>query len=103
MSDGRVAKGRRPVVVVQNDIANKYSNTVIVSPISTKRSNTKLPTNIILSDGYRVINKSVPVVMLEQLITVDKHRLYEYIDHINVKDMEAIDNALCISLGIYDI
>jgi len=90
--------GVRPVLVVQNDIGNKYSPTIIVAAITSKINKAKLPTHIELSGTTYGLEKS-SVVLLEQIRTLDKARLIEKIGNA-VNKLEEIDNALAISLGL---
>lgn len=92
--------GIRPVLVIQNNIGNKYSPTVIVSAITSQLNKNKLPTHIeIDSEEYGL--KSDSIILTEQIRTIDKSRLKEKIGHINdVKVMSKIDNALGVSFGL---
>ena len=91
--------GFRPVLVIQNDIGNKYSPTVIIAAITSQLSKAKLPTHIELSkDKYNLTKDSV--VLLEQIRTLDKRRLKEKISSIDSSTMNQIDVAMMISLGI---
>lgn len=90
--------GVRPVLVIQNDVGNKYSPTVIVAAITSAINKAKIPTHIALSaNGYGLSKDSV--VLLEQLRTLDKRRLKEKIGEIDFATMKSVDNALLISLG----
>ncbi|OWZ82815.1 type II toxin-antitoxin system PemK/MazF family toxin [Natranaerobius trueperi] len=94
--------GVRPVLVVQNDIGNRYSPTVIVVAITSQIQKAKLPTHVeITANKYNLDRNSV--VLLEQVRTIDKQRLKEKITHIDKNLMEKIDEALKISLGLVDI
>ena len=92
--------GIRPVLIIQNNIGNKYSPTVIVSAITSKLNKNKLPTHIELdSEEYGL--KSDSVILTEQIRTIDKSRLKEKIGHINdTSVMNRIDNALGVSFGL---
>jgi len=91
--------GVRPVLVVQNDVGNKYSPTVIVAAITSQLNKAKLPTHIELSkDKYNLPKDSV--VLLEQLRTLDKRRLKEQISKVDNLTMHKVDVAIMISLGI---
>ena len=91
--------GIRPVLVVQNDVGNKYSPTVIIAAITSQLSKAKLPTHIELNkDKYNLSKDSV--VLLEQIRTLDKRRLKEKISSIDSVMMNQIDVAIMISLGI---
>lgn len=92
--------GVRPVLVVQNDIGNKYSPTVIAAAITSQMSKAKLPTHIELSS----IDCGLPkdsVVLLEQIRTLDKRRLREKIGVLPENLMNKINEGLLISLGFY--
>ena len=90
--------GTRPVLVIQNDVGNKYSPTVIVSAITSQLTKAKLPTHIELSSqGYNLPKDSV--VLLEQIRTLDKRRLKEKITVVDDKKMKEVNRALLISLG----
>ena len=92
--------GIRPVLVIQNNMGNKYSPTVIVSAITSKLNKSKLPTHIELgSDEYGL--KSDSIILTEQIRTIDKSRLKEKIGHIDDTNvMSKIDNALGVSFGL---
>ncbi|MBO5413836.1 MAG: type II toxin-antitoxin system PemK/MazF family toxin [Clostridia bacterium] len=92
--------GIRPVLVIQNNIGNKYSPTVIVSAITSQLSKNKLPTHIEL-DSEEFGLKADSIILTEQIRTIDKSRLKEKIGHINdAKVMSQIDNALGVSFGL---
>lgn len=91
--------GVRPVLVVQNDVGNKFSPTVIIAAITSQLTKAKMPTHIELSkEFYRLPKDSV--VLLEQIRTLDKRRLKEKIDTLDDKTMQKVDIALMISLGV---
>lgn len=91
--------GVRPVLIVQNNVGNKYSPTVIVAAITSQINKAKLPTHIELTRDYGLQKNSV--VLLEQLRTLDKRRLKDRIGVVDDKKMHKIDNALLISLGFF--
>lgn len=92
--------GIRPVLVIQNNIGNKYSPTVIVSAITSQLNKNKLPTHIAL-DSEEFGLKSDSVILTEQIRTIDKSRLKEKIGHIDdTKVMSQINNALGVSFGL---
>jgi len=93
--------GVRPVIVIQNDIGNKYSPTVIVAAITSQINKAKLPTHVEIRAGEHGLNKD-SVILLEQLRTVDKRRLRERIGRMDGDSMEKVNEALVISLGIID-
>lgn len=94
--------GVRPVLIVQNDIGNKYSPTVIVAAITSQINKAKLPTHIELESDEYGLNKD-SVVLLEQIRTIDKKRLKERIGHLDDKKMHYVNTALIISLGLPEI
>ena len=90
--------GIRPVIVVQNDVGNKYSPTVIVAAITSKINKAKLPTHIELNGSTYGLERN-SVVLLEQIRTLDKARLIQKLGSATAK-LNEIDNALAISLGL---
>ena len=91
--------GIRPVLVVQNDVGNRYSPTIIVAAITSQINMAKLPTHLELpGDEYGLSKNSV--ILAEQVRTIDKRRLKEKIGHLDDALMTKIDNALKISFGI---
>ena len=91
--------GIRPVLIVQNDVGNKHSPTVICAAITSKMNKAKLPTHIELStDNYDMDKDSV--VLLEQLRTIDKKRLKDKVCHLDDQVMKKVDVALKISLEL---
>jgi len=94
--------GIRPVLVIQNDVGNKYSPTIIAAAITSQINKAKLPTHIEISaQEYGLIKDSV--ILLEQIRTIDKQRLKEKIGHLDDELMERVNEALTISFGLYDI
>ena len=90
--------GVRPVLVVQHDVGNKYSPTVIAAAVTSKINKAKLPTHIELpSNSYGLQKDSV--ILLEQIRTLDKRRLKERIGELNEITMSRVDKAILISLG----
>ena len=91
--------GVRPVLVVQNDIGNKYSPTIIAAAVTSKLNKAKLPTHIELSAlEYGLAKDSV--ILLEQIRTIDKKRLKERIGLLSTPKMLQVEKALLISLGV---
>ena len=85
--------GVRPVLVIQNDVGNKHSPTVICAAITSRMNKAKLPTHIEISaKKYRLVKNSV--VLLEQIRTLDKKRLKEYICHVDGTFMEEVNEAI---------
>lgn len=94
---GSEQRGTRPVLIIQNDIGNKFSSTVIVAMITTKDKNV-LPTHVDLYNYPRLQPKCT--VLLEQIRTVDKIRLRDKVTTVSPDDMRNIDKAILISQGI---
>ena len=91
--------GVRPVIVIQNDIGNRHSPTVICAAITSKMNKAKLPTHVEL-DTRRCNMVKDSVILLEQLRTIDKQRLKEKICHIDSDLLERVNQALKISLEL---
>ncbi len=90
--------GVRPVLVVQNDVGNKYSPTVIAAAVTSKINKAKLPTHIELPSSIYGLAKD-SVILLEQIRTLDKRRLKERIGELNESTMVRVNEAILISLG----
>ncbi len=93
--------GHRPVLVVQNDVGNRYSPTVIVAAITSQIAKAKLPTHVELPADEKKIGKD-SVILLEQIRTIDKRRLKEKVATLDKQTMEKVDIALRISLGLVE-
>ena len=94
--------GVRPVLIVQNDIGNRYSPTTIVAAITSQIDKAKLPTHIELAaEQYRLEKNSV--VLLEQIRTIDKRRLREHVTLLSDDVMAEVNDALAISLGLREL
>ena len=94
--------GVRPVLVIQNDIGNKYSPTIIIAAITSQINKAKLPTHVeITGQAYGLPKDSV--VLLEQIRTIDKKRLREKIGRFDEEMMKYVDDALRISLGLVSL
>ena len=91
--------GIRPVLVIQNDLGNKYSPTVIAAAITSQINKAKMPTHIELAAKDYGLNKD-SVILLEQIRTIDKRRLREKIGRIDDGLMASVNNALSISFGL---
>lgn len=89
--------GVRPVVVIQNDKGNRYSKTIIIAPISKKMSKPPIPTHVVFSDASL---SYVSMILCEQLRTIDKKRLGQWICTLDDKTIEKIDHAIKVSLNI---
>ena len=97
---GSEQAGTRPVVIIQNNIGNYYSPTVIIAPITSKvRIKAKLPTHIILETNSKRLKKK-SMILVEQIRVIDKLRLRSYIGALNNAELKALDKALIIALGI---
>lgn len=91
--------GIRPVLIIQNDIGNKHSPTVICAAITSKMNKAKLPTHIELNASkYDMVKDSV--ILLEQLRTIDKKRLKDRICHLDQDIMQIVNNGLMVSLEL---
>lgn len=92
--------GIRPVLIIQNDVGNKHSPTVICAAITSKMNKAKLPTHVeIDATKYQLVKNSV--VLLEQVRTIDKQRLKDFICHVDKKLMLQVEEALKISLELH--
>ena len=91
--------GVRPVLIVQNDIGNRHSPTVIAAAITSQREKAKLPTHISL-DAVNCGLAKDSVVLLEQVRTLDKKRLKERMGELGSADMHRVDSALSVSFGL---
>lgn len=91
--------GLRPVLIVQNDVGNKYSPTVIAAAITSKMSKAKLPTHIgVFANQVGLLKDSV--ILLEQIRTIDKTRLKEKMGHLDTEKMNEVNNAITVSFGL---
>ncbi len=91
--------GVRPVLIVQNDVGNRYSPTVIAAAITSKMSKARLPTHIdVYADRVGLAKDSV--ILLEQIRTIDKKRLGEKMGHLDEAVMAEVDNAISVSFGL---
>lgn len=91
--------GVRPVLIVQNDVGNKFSPTVIAAAITSQRFKTNLPTHIQVDAQGCGLSKD-SIVLLEQVRTIDKRRLKEKMGNLDEYDMNRVNRALSVSLGI---
>ena len=91
--------GVRPVLVIQNDVGNKYSPTVIAAAITSQRDKTKLPTHITVDAVGCGLSKD-SIVLLEQVRTIDKKRLKEKMGSLDITAMHRVDKALSVSFGL---
>lgn len=91
--------GVRPVLIVQNDIGNRHSPTVIAAAITSQKDKAKLPTHIPVSADSCGLTKD-SIVLLEQIRTIDKRRLKDRMGELDTGSMDQINNALQISFGL---
>ena len=91
--------GVRPVLIVQNDVGNKYSPTVIAAAITSQQFKTRMPTHICVDAAVCGLSKD-SVVLLEQIRTLDKKRLREKMGNLPETEMNRIDAALSVSIGL---
>ena len=91
--------GVRPVLIVQNDVGNRHSPTVIAAAITSKQDKTNLPTHIGIKAGTGGLTRD-SVVLLEQVRTLDKKRLREKMGHVEENVMEKVDLAIAVSFGL---
>lgn len=90
--------GIRPVLVIQNDVGNHFSPTVVAAAITSRKAKNSLPTHILLENVPGLAPTSL--LLLEQLRTIDRKRLRGYIGRISKEKMLEVDAALAISIGI---
>lgn len=98
---GSEQEGYRPVVIIQNNVGNKHSPTVIIASITSKRdAKAKLPTHYLIEaeDGLEMPS----IVLLEQLRTIDKRRLSSFIGHLSERHIQGINHALAVSVGLIE-
>ena len=91
--------GLRPVLIIQNDVGNRYSPTVIAAAITSRMGKTRLPTHIDIYAARAGLAKD-SVVLLEQIRTLDKKRLREHMGRVDDELMHQVDNAIAVSFGL---
>lgn len=91
--------GERPVLVVQNDVGNLHSPTIVVAIISSKVEKGRLPTHVFIQKGVLPLDS---IICVEQIRTIDKSRVFKYLGRLSNEDMENVDKALKISVGVRD-
>lgn len=91
--------GIRPVLIVQNDVGNRYSPTVIAAAITSQQDKNRLPTHISVNANSCGLAKN-SIVLLEQVRTIDKQRLREHMGSLGSSEMNRIDRALSVSFGL---
>ena len=95
--------GLRPVLIIQNDVGNKYSPTVIAAAITSKTTKNKLPTHIGIEADFTSLGGGLlrnSVVLLEQVRTIDKQRLKEKMGHLDESVMKSVNEAIAVSFGL---
>ena len=92
--------GIRPVLIIQNDVGNCYSPTVIVAAITSRPNKHWIPTHIELGNHVRGLHND-SVILLEQIRTLDKRRLREHMGRVDEKVMHQVDNAIAVSFGLH--
>ena len=90
--------GIRPVLIIQNDTGNKYSTTTVGIPLTSKRSKRNLPTHKVLKNYGKLIDEST--VLAEQICTIDKSQIINYICDIREEDLKEINKKIAISLAL---
>lgn len=96
---GSEQDGYRPVLILQNDVGNKYSPTTIIAAVTSSPAKQKLPTHVKLPQKGRIQKESI--ILLEQIRTIDKARLGEIVGRADAETMIAVDTAISVSLGIH--
>ncbi|MFW6006595.1 MAG: type II toxin-antitoxin system PemK/MazF family toxin [Bacillota bacterium] len=94
--------GVRPVLIIQNNIGNKYSPTVIIAAITSKIDKGKLPTHVEITTDNSSLEKD-SVILLEQIRTIDKKRLQRKVTHLTEDTLRKVNKAIEISLGLIDL
>lgn len=91
--------GVRPVLIIQNNVGNRHSPTVIAAAITSQKGKNQLPTHIKVEAGFRGLHQN-SMVLLEQVRTLDRIRLKEYIGRLNAATMQYVDQAIAVSFGL---
>ena len=91
--------GTRPVLIVQNDVGNRYSPTVIAAAITSQQNKARLPTHIEIEARTYGLSKN-SIVLLEQVRTIDKRRLREHMGRLDDAQMAMVNDALAVSFGL---
>lgn len=97
---GSEQNGNRPVVIIQNNVGNRYSPTVVVAMVSTCLHKAKYPTHVVLEKGETGLGEP-SVVLCEQIRTIDKSRLSKRLGSLNDEKMEVLNEAIGISIGLH--
>ena len=98
---GSVVHGIRPAMIVQNDVGNRHAPTIIVAAITTEIKKTRQPTHVLLGTQFGLPQESM--LMLEQLATIDKSMLQNYVGTANSDFIRKVDRALSVSIGVQPI
>ena len=93
--------GMRPVVIIQNDIGNRHSPTVIVASLTSQIQKAKMPTHVEVDKSYGLPKNSV--ILCEQIRTIDKSRLMNKVGQLDASKMKRVDHAIAISLGMVNL
>jgi len=96
---GSEQKGRRPVLIIQNNIGNEVSPTTIIAPLTTKSFTKEYPTNVSVLKGVAGLKEN-STILLSQIRTIDKARLEDKLGHLPASYMRAVDEAIRLSLGL---
>jgi len=91
--------GMRPCVVLQNDIGNRHSPTTLIAPLTSRKAHKKLPTHIFVNKNNCRIRQD-SVILLEQIRTVDRNRLRNYVTYLDDFKMCEVNNAVMVSFGL---
>lgn len=91
--------GMRPVLIIQNDVGNHYSPTVIVAAITARMQKPKMPTHVLIDSEHAGIERD-SVILLEQVRTIDKQRLRDKVTHLEDSIMNRVNHSLQISIGL---
>lgn len=101
-SVGSEQGGKRPVVVLQNNIGNRYSPTIIIAPITSKQNKAKMPTHVEIED-YKACGLDKPsIILLEQIETIDKSRIIKKLNSVNKEMIKKINAAIKISIDCHE-
>lgn len=92
--------GTRPVLIIQNDVGNRHSPTVIAAAITSQTGKARLPTHINITGSAVGLTKD-SVILLEQIRTIDKRRLREHMGHLDENQMGQVDSAIAVSFGLH--
>lgn len=95
---GSEQSGIRPVIVIQNDVGNKFSPTVIVAPLTSKIKKQTMPTHVEIGERFGLTDYSI--ALLEQVRTIDRKRILDYVGTIDSKTMKQVNTALRVSLDL---